>query len=168
MNYFSPSKGERDMKTVKPDAGESRRVDAPAAHRPGSDIVSTLGHGMQITGNIVCAGALQIFGRVVGDIHATQLVVSAEAKVEGKVTAMETVVCGEFHGTIQSNNVKLQSTAVVEGEIFSKALAIEENAVFEGVSRRLERAIEAPSAAQAAPEKPAAQVIALTDAMASA
>jgi cytoskeletal protein CcmA (bactofilin family) len=167
VNYFSPTKGERDMKPVKPDAGESRRTDAPLAHRTGSDIVSTLGHGVQVTGNIICAGALQVFGRVVGDIHASQLAVSAEAKIEGKVIAPETVVCGEFHGTIQSNTVKLQSTAVVEGEIFSKTLAIEENAVFEGVSRRLERAVEAPSGAQAAPEKSAAAVVPISDALAS-
>ena len=62
----------------------------------------------------------------------------------------------------------LQSTAVVEGEIFSKSLAIEEHAAFEGVSRRLERAVEAPSDAQAAPEKPVAQVVAISDALASA
>ncbi len=156
MNYFSPSKNERDIKIVKPVAGESHRIDAPAPSRPGTDIVSTLGHGMLITGNIVCAGALQIFGRVVGDIHASQLLISEEAKVEGKVIAPETVVRGEFNGTIQSNNVKLQSTAVVEGEIFSKSLAIEQNAVFEGVSRRLERAVEAPVAKPAVPEAPAA------------
>ena len=168
MNYFSPSKNERDIKIVKPAAGESHRIDAPAPSRPDTGIVSTLGHGMAITGNIVCAGALQIFGRVVGDIHASQLLISEEAKVEGKVIAPETVVRGEFHGTIQSNNVKLQSTAVVEGEIFSKSLAIEEHAAFEGVSRRLERAVEAPSDAQAAPEKPVAQVVAISDALASA
>ena len=62
----------------------------------------------------------------------------------------------------------LQSTAVVEGEIFSKSLAIEEHAAFEGVSRRLERAVEAPSDAQAAPEKPVAQVVPISDALASA
>ena len=49
--------------------------------------VSTLGRGMQITGNIVCAGALQIYGRVFGDIHATHLTICEGAKVEGKIIA---------------------------------------------------------------------------------
>lgn len=50
---------------------------------------------------------------------------------------------------IHGNTVKLQGTAVVEGEIYSKSLAIEQEALFEGVSRRLERAVEAPSVAPA-------------------
>ena len=155
MSYFSQPKSERDMKIVKTTATEPRLVDA-ASHRTASDSVSTLGHGMLITGNIVCAGSLHISGRVVGDIHASHLTISDEAKVEGKIVAPETIIRGEFHGTIQSNNVKLQSTAVVEGEIFNKTLAIEQNAMFEGVSRRLDRAIEAPTSAQATPEKPVA------------
>ncbi|MGH6727365.1 MAG: bactofilin family protein [Pseudolabrys sp.] len=157
------------MRIVKTIAGEPRLVEA-ASNRTAADSVSTLGHGMVITGNIVCAGSLLISGRVIGDIHASHLVISDEAKVEGKIIAPETIIRGEFHGTIQSNNVKLQSTAVVEGEIFNKTLAIEQNAMFEGVSRRLDRAVEAPSNAQAAPEKPAAgaQVVPISDALASA
>ena len=53
---------------------------------------------------------------------------------------------GAFTGTINANAVKLQKTAVVDGEIYNKSLAIEENARFEGVSRRLERPVEPPTA----------------------
>ena len=40
--------------------------------------------------------------------------------------------------------------AVVEGEIYSKSLTIEHQAQFEGVSRRLDKPVDAPSSAQAA------------------
>lgn len=119
----------------------------PAGKKP--EIVSTLGHGMLVTGNIVCTGAMHVFGRVVGDIHASQLVICEGAKVEGKIIAPDLVVQGEFKGTISGNNVKLQSTAVVDGEIFNKSLTIEQNALFEGVARRLDKPVAAPSAAQA-------------------
>lgn len=119
----------------------------PAGKKP--EIVSTLGHGMLVTGNIVCTGAMHVFGRVVGDIHASQLVICEGAKVEGKIVAPDLVVQGEFKGTISGNNVKLQSTAVVDGEIFNKSLTIEQNALFEGVARRLDKPVAAPSAAQA-------------------
>jgi cytoskeletal protein CcmA (bactofilin family) len=170
VSYFSQSKGERDIKIVKPATAEPRLAETPVSNRPATDIVSTLGHGMLITGNVVCAGSLQIFGRVVGDIHASHLLVGDDAKVEGKIVAPETIIRGEFHGTIHSNSVKLQSTAVVEGEIFNKSLAIEQNALFEGVSRRLDRPVEAPSMAQIAPDKPAAgaQVVSISDALVSA
>jgi cytoskeletal protein CcmA (bactofilin family) len=170
VNYFSQPKNERDMKIVKPAAGEQRPSEAAAPGRPAADIVSTLGHGMLVTGNIVCAGSLHIFGRVVGDIHASNLVISDEGRVEGKIVAPDTVIKGKFHGSLHSNNVKLQSTAVVDGEIFNKTLAIEQNALFEGVSRRLEKAVEAPSGAQAASDRPAtsAHVVALADLKANA
>jgi cytoskeletal protein CcmA (bactofilin family) len=169
LSYFSQPKGERDMKIVK--TGEPRLADA-ATGRATPDMVSTLGHGMLITGNVVCAGSLQIFGRVVGDIHASQLVICEGAKVEGKVIAPEATVQGVFHGTIHGNNVKLASTAVVDGEVFNKTLAIEQNALFEGVSRRLDKAVEAPSSAQAKGENrgekpaaaPSAQVVSISDA----
>ncbi len=146
MSYFS-SKGERDTKPQKP-AGVEARVEAAPAPKQ-ADMVSTLGQGMLVTGNIVCAGSVQIYGRVIGDIHASQLVICEGAKVEGKIVAPDTVVKGTFNGTIHSNSVKLQSTAVVDGEIFNKALTIEQNAQFEGVARRLETPVAAPSAAQA-------------------
>jgi cytoskeletal protein CcmA (bactofilin family) len=165
LSYFSQPKGERDMKIVK--TGEPRLADA-ATGRSAPEMVSTLGHGMLITGNIVCAGSLQIFGRVVGDIHASQLVICEGAKVEGKLIAPETIVQGVFHGTIHGNNVKLASTAVVDGEIFNKTLAIEQNAMFEGVSRRLEKAVEVPASPQAKSEKsaaaPSAQVVPISEA----
>lgn len=130
------------MKIVK--AGEPDPKPETAPGKP-NEMVSTLGHGMLITGNIVCEGSVQIFGRVVGDIHASQLVICQGARVEGKVIAPETVIQGTFNGTIHGNSVKLQSTASVEGEIFNKSLTIEENAQFEGVARRLDKAVAAPS-----------------------
>lgn len=147
MSYFSASKGERETPTPKAVATESKRDMAPAPKS--ADLVSTLGQGMLITGNIVCAGSVQIFGRVVGDIHAAQIVICEGAKVEGKIVAPETVIKGTFNGTVHSNIVKLQSTALVDGEIFNKSLTIEQNAQFEGVARRLDTPVAAPSSTQA-------------------
>ncbi len=132
------------MRIVKATEGESW----PDAGKSSQDMVSTLGQGMLITGNIVCAGSVQIFGRVIGDIHASQLMICPGARVEGTVIAPETVIQGAFSGTIHGNSVKLQSTAAVDGEIFNKSLTIEENAQFEGVARRLDKAVTAPSSAQ--------------------
>ena len=139
MSYFSSTKN--DKVEVKAAASPSA---APV--RKNGDDTSTIGSGMTITGNIVCAGSLQIFGRVTGDIHAAHLAIREGARVEGKVIALDAEIEGTFNGTIHGNTVKLQKTAAVDGEIFNKSLAIEENARFEGVSRRLERAVEAPSA----------------------
>lgn len=110
------------------------------------DIVTTFGPGMLVTGNVVCAGAVQVFGRVIGDIHAAHLIIGEGAYVEGNVTALDAIVQGTFKGAIQGNSVKLQGNARIEGEVYNKSLSIEPNVVFEGSSRRLERAVEAPGA----------------------
>ena len=138
---------------MKTSTKEEVRFSEPApSGKP--EIVSTLGRGMTITGNIVCTGAMHVFGRVVGDIHASQLVICEGAKVEGKIIAPDLVVQGEFKGTINGNNVKLQSTAVVDGEIFNKSLTIEQNALFEGVARRIDKPVAAPSAFEPKAEAP--------------
>jgi cytoskeletal protein CcmA (bactofilin family) len=155
VSIFSQGKGERDMmkSSIKEEVRFSEQ--APLAKMPGKpEIVSTLGHGMTITGNIVCTGAMHVFGRVIGDIHAAQLVICEGAKVEGKLIAPELVVQGEFRGTITGNNVKLQSTAVVDGEIFNKSLTIEQDALFEGVARRIDKPVSAPSAFEPKVEAP--------------
>jgi cytoskeletal protein CcmA (bactofilin family) len=151
LSYFSQSKGgDGKLATKSADAGAAEaRFDAPA-HKPSAsqDIVSTLGPGLLITGNVVSTGAVQVHGRIIGDIHAARLTISKGAVVEGKVTAQEAVIEGNFKGTIHGNSVKLQATAVVDGEIFKQSLVIEQNAQFEGVSRRLEKPVEAPTAEQ--------------------
>ena len=60
----------------------------------------------------------------------------------------ELTIGGYVKGTIHANRVKLNSTAIVEGDIFHRTLAIEENARFEGTSRRNENAIDTPSRVQ--------------------
>ena len=146
------------MKNVKEAGFDTRLNDSSTSSKASPDIVSTLGHGMLITGNIVCAGSVQIFGRVIGDVHAAQIVICEGAKVEGKVVAPDLIIQGAFTGTIHGNNVKLQSTATVDGEIFNKSLTIEQNALFEGVARRLDVAVSPPSSTQIKGEEPAPAV----------
>jgi cytoskeletal protein CcmA (bactofilin family) len=150
LSYFSQSKGgdtKSDTKSLNVGSTEPKLdVAAPARKAdPSQEIVSTLGPGLLITGNVVSTGTVQIHGRVIGDIHAARLLVSKGAVVEGKITAQEAVIDGNFKGAIHGNNVKLQATAVVDGEIFKQSLVIEQNAQFEGVSRRLETPVEAPT-----------------------
>ena len=51
------------------------------------------------------------------------------------IAAQDLTLGGRFKGTIQANRVTLTGSAVVEGEIHHRSLAIEQNAWFTGVSR---------------------------------
>jgi cytoskeletal protein CcmA (bactofilin family) len=99
---------------------------------------SSISSGLSIIGKIVGHGALTVFGHVDGELHASTVVIAEGAQMEGELVAEELTIGGRVKGTIHANRVKLSSTAVVEGDIFHQTLAIDENARFEGVSRRNE------------------------------
>jgi len=93
---------------------------------------------LAISGNLSSEGEVQVDGQIVGDIRCTHLTVGKDAVINGNVTAEEVVVRGKVAGTIRANRVILQDSARVESEIYHKLLAIEEGAIFEGISRMRE------------------------------
>ena len=109
------------------------------------EAASSINSGLSIIGKIIGHGALTIFGRVEGEVHASTVVIAEGAEMLGDVVAEGLTVAGHIKGTIRANRVKLNGTGVVEGDIFHRTLAIEENARFEGTSRRNENAIDAQS-----------------------
>jgi cytoskeletal protein CcmA (bactofilin family) len=143
LSYLSQPK---DMKAAK------AASDAFLPAKGSSDTITTIGRGVLITGNVICTGAVQIFGRVTGEVRASHVVISEGANVDGKVMVQEAIIQGTFKGTLHGNTVKLQGTAVVDGELFNKSLTIEQDAQFEGMSRRLDRPVEAPSTDQVSGE----------------
>jgi cytoskeletal protein CcmA (bactofilin family) len=104
--------------------------------------VSSISSGLSIVGKITGRGALTIFGHVDGEVHASTVVIAEGAQMVGDVVAEELTINGHVKGTIHANRVQLGGTSVVEGDIFHGTLAIEENARFEGASRRNEKAID--------------------------
>jgi cytoskeletal protein CcmA (bactofilin family) len=106
---------------------------------------SCIGSGMSIVGNIECNGPAQVFGRIEGELRASDLLIGDGAQVEGTVIAQDVTVCGHVKGTIRAVRVKLQEGGAVEGDIFHRSLSIDENSVFEGSSRRVENPTDAPS-----------------------
>jgi cytoskeletal protein CcmA (bactofilin family) len=112
---------------------------------PAPEATSSISSGLSIVGKIFGQGKLGIFGNVQGEVHASTVQIGDGAQVEGDIVAEELTIGGRVKGTIHANRVKLNSTAVVEGDIYHRSLAIEENAQFEGMSRRQETVIDTPS-----------------------
>ena len=105
--------------------------------RPESTPVSCIGSGMSIVGNVECSGSAHVFGRIEGELRASELVIGEGAQIQGSVIAQEVTVSGTVKGTIRAGKVILQG-GNVEGDIFNRTLSIDENSVFEGASRREE------------------------------
>jgi cytoskeletal protein CcmA (bactofilin family) len=97
---------------------------------------SVIGSDLIIMGNLESKGEITIEGQIQGDIHCAMLLVGEMAQVTGGIVAEEVIVRGKVMGSIRGNKVTLQSSAHVEGDVFHRALAIEQGAFFEGKSRR--------------------------------
>ena len=92
-----------------------------ATRKSGRD--SCIGSDMSIVGKIECNGPAQVFGRIEGELRASDLQISEGAQVEGSVIAQNVTVCGRVKGTIRAVRVKLQNGGAVEGDIFHKSLS---------------------------------------------
>jgi len=114
---------------------------------------SCIGSGMSIVGNIECNGPAQVFGRVKGELRASDLLIGDGAQIEGSVVAQDVTVCGRVKGTIRAVRVKLQDGGTVEGDIFHRSLSIDENSLFEGSSRRVENPTDQPSIGAKGPQE---------------
>jgi len=128
-----------------------------AAKRPeqgSAEQVSTISRGMTIVGKMFGEGTLNVFGQVEGELRALNVLVNEGARVEGDVVAEDLTIGGQVKGSIHASRVKLNSTAVVEGDIFHRSLSIEENARFEGSSKREDNAVDVM---RTAPKRPAAR-----------
>src|SRR5215468_863169 len=78
-----------------------RSVARPKAD-PQAGTASCIGSGMSIVGNIECNGPAQVFGRIQGEVHASDLLIGEGAHVEGSVIAQEVTVRGSVKGTVRA------------------------------------------------------------------
>lgn len=112
-------------------------IEQQAANTEPTGKIASISSGMSIVGKIVCDGSVNIFGRIEGEVRGASVNVCEGARVEGNLFAKELIVGGSVRGTIEATRVKLQSTADVKGDICHELLSIEENARFEGTSKRV-------------------------------
>ena len=139
---FGKSKDDNDQ---LPSAAQQPQLAATkSAERESANEISTVSRGMTVVGKIVSEATVHVLGQVEGELRALTVLINEGAKVEGDVVAEDLTVGGQVKGTIHANRVKLNGTAVVEGDIFHRSLSIEENARFEGSSKREDNAVDVP------------------------
>src|ERR1700730_8571078 len=140
---FGKSKDEND-RVPSPIQQLQRPATMHSGEQVSTDQASSISRGMTVVGKISGEGTVQVFGHIEGELRALNVLINEGAKVEGDVVAEELTIGGQVKGTIHANRVKLNSTAAVEGDIFHRSLSIEENARFEGSSKREDNAVDVP------------------------
>ncbi len=107
--------------------------------RPSNNDFDTKKHnvfaqGTKIVGNIVSDGDIRVDGEIEGEIKTSgRVVLGKNSLVTGTITCPNAEILGKFTGKIQiSETLSIRETAIVEGEIITKKLAIDVNAIFNG------------------------------------
>jgi cytoskeletal protein CcmA (bactofilin family) len=109
---------------------------APQTTSTQPEATSCISSSMTVVGKIIVDGSVIVYGRIEGELQASDVVICEGAQVEGNIVSKELAVGGRVNGTIHAVRVKLHNTAVVEGDILHQLLVVEENARFEGMARR--------------------------------
>jgi cytoskeletal protein CcmA (bactofilin family) len=116
--------------------------------------ISAIGSEMTIVGKLICKDLIKVYGFVEGELYASNALIADGARVEGEIVAAELTIAGRVKGDIHALRVKLEGTAIVEGDIFHHVLSMHENAQFEGCSRPEDAPPEARSSINAGSSNP--------------
>ena len=111
------------------------------------EIISLLGDGVEIAGEISFTQGLRVDGTIKGKVRSeAALVIGPKGKIDGEVSIRRISISGEFHGTIlASDRVEIHREGKVYGDLFTPCLIIEAGALFEGRCNMSEQKAAQPS-----------------------
>lgn len=102
------------------------------------DGTSLIGEGLNIEGDLICKGKIEVAGIMNGNMKAESLKVIETGSIIGGVKAGRFEVFGFIEGEIYADDIFIGKTAIIKGDIFFKEnLKIDEGADVDGYIKRL-------------------------------
>lgn len=102
---------------------------------------SFFGSEPELSGEIAFVDMIRVNGHIAGSVHSKKgtLIVDAGARVDANVDVAIAVIAGTVTGDIVAHQrVELGPSAKIFGNIWTRSLAIQGGAIFEGVCQMLE------------------------------
>ena len=128
------------MFAKKPQAApHAAAASATNATSRGPKVPTIISADMEIRGDLIGSGDLQIEGTVHGRIDVDHLVIAPTGSVDGDVTAKKVRIAGQLAGSLSADEVTLAASCTVQGDIEYENLVMESGARLEGQCRRLAR-----------------------------
>lgn len=109
--------------------------------------VSMISKGTRLEGDIHAKADLRISGSVTGTASSDgKLVITSTGRVDGNVKAGEVDIAGTIDGELRvSDKLILRSSAIINGDLYTKTLLVEEGAQIRGHCRMSEESPELKS-----------------------
>lgn len=104
-----------------------------------SKVPSVISADMQVLGNVMCEGMVDLDGKIDGNVRCHTISVRQNGKVRGDVLGDTVHVYGAVEGVIKARNVLLYASARVQGTIMYESLTIEDGAFVDGKFKRTDK-----------------------------
>jgi cytoskeletal protein CcmA (bactofilin family) len=117
---------------------------------PPEAVISIIGPGMKVVGDVQTDGTVRVEGTVEGSIRAGKaVVIGKQGAVKGDVQTQDAVISGKVSGTlIAESRLELQATCQIDGDVRTRRMQLEEGALLNGtvhMSESKRTAAPAPS-----------------------
>jgi cytoskeletal protein CcmA (bactofilin family) len=107
---------------------------AAGLHSEMANATNVLSQGIEITGSIKFSNDMIIDGKINGEIQSDKgkVTIGENANIKGDVKAGEVKLYGRVEGTITSDRCELKGKSILNGDIKTKMLSMEEGASLTG------------------------------------
>ncbi|MGC4250674.1 MAG: polymer-forming cytoskeletal protein [Sphingobium sp.] len=114
-------------------SSKSQRLASPASATGARNTpFSLIGGDVSITGNLSASVDLHIDGTVRGDIICAALVQGPDSRIVGHVTASSARLAGLVDGSITAEDLTVESSARITGDVAYKRISIEAGSRIDG------------------------------------
>ena len=140
-------------------SGRQATKESGSAPQSGGDDVANIGKSIVFKGDLTGDEDLIIDGNVEGRVHlpAHQLTIGAHGRVKAELQAKSVIIVGQIEGDVNATErVEVQASGVVDGDIRSPRLLIQEGAVVNGAIEMGKSGASAASTPKAEATSPAA------------
>ena len=90
---------------------------------------STLLSDISVDGDLIEKDKIILDAKITGDIKAQEIHTHSKSNISGNITSKDASLGGKLKGNVNSDRIKIRSTAEVEGVLSQKSLSIEEGAI---------------------------------------
>jgi cytoskeletal protein CcmA (bactofilin family) len=101
-------------------------------------VPSIVSADLNILGNLVSEGLIDIDGVIEGNIKADQVTIRNNGKIRGDIAANVVHIYGEVQGVIRASSVFLYSSCRIEGIVVHQSLSVEDGAFIDGKLKRMQ------------------------------
>jgi len=127
-NDQGADRGRPSQEPQQPVAAQPEAARAPA----GGQIVSVISKGLTVTGNLESEGAIQVDGKIEGDVRGQTVTVGDGAVIKGAVYGDSVRVSGTIEGKVEAQAVAITRSGRLVGDIVHERLEIEAGAHVDG------------------------------------